>query len=326
MTFGRSIQLVGILASLLLTPGLRAQPSSGLAPLLRGQVEEAVQILRKEVTAHPNESTPHLLLCRAAFAQDHAEAAVTECERAATLSANDSETQMWLGRALGMKAAKANPLSAFSIARRVATAFEKAVALDRSNIAAAGDLGEFYIAAPVIVGGGLDKLTPLTAQLMTIAPAKAHRLLALRAQKMKNKALAENEFRLAVSSGHTPESLNDLALFLQLQKRPDEAAAAAAEAIAQDERHGPPQVDAAGILTAVQRRPELAIAALERYLNSSAQSDAAPVFKAHLELGRLLLKAGDTAAAQAEFRKAADMAPNFAPAASAFQALNRKVS
>ena len=67
------------------------------------------------------------------------------------------------------------------------------------------DLGQFYVAAPAIVGGGVDKAQALVPQVMPRSAAKAHRLLALIAQKKNDMATAEAEYKSAIASGKSPE-------------------------------------------------------------------------------------------------------------------------
>ena len=89
--------------------------------------------------------------------------------------------------------------------------------------------------------------------------------------------------------------------------------------MAADRSHGPALVDAASILTEVHREPELAERCLRDYLASNAKSDAAPAFKVHLRLSKLLSARGDTTGASRELEMAAALAPNFAGTASAMR-------
>ncbi len=293
---------------------LRAEQSAAYTLLMHGRVEEAGKLLNAAIAANPADGAAHLLLCRADLAQDLADPAVNECQRAVAALPTSSEAQLWLGRSLGLKASKASALSAFSLARRTHAAFERALQLDSKNVTAASDLGEFYIAAPAMVGGGADKLADLVTRRLADAPAKAHRLLALKAEKAKDLSTAEAEYKLAIAAGKTPEAYSDLALFYQRHKRPDDALVAVREALAADPGHGPVEADLASILTDAQRGPDLAITALRAYLASPNQTDAAPVFKVHVQLGNLLLKRGDKAGAKAEFAAATALAPAYEPA------------
>lgn len=97
-------------------------------------------------------------------------------ENAAKLSPKDSVLHMWLGRAYGWLA-ESNKLLAFGRARKARSSFEKSVELDPKNLEALSDLFEFYIEAPGIVGGGVDKAEKVAQQVTAIDPAKGKRLL-----------------------------------------------------------------------------------------------------------------------------------------------------
>ena len=212
---------------------------------------------------------------------------------------------MWLGRAYGFKASHASPFAALSLAIKVRIAFERAVQLDPENIHAMNDLGEFYVEAPSLIGGGLDKAQALAARMQPHFPSQAHRLLALIAEKKKDDAIAEAEFSNAVAAGKTPEAYIDLGHFYQRHNQPDKMVDALQSGIAADRRKGPALVDAASILTDAHRSPELAETLLRAYLSSSAKTDDAPAFKVHIQLGDLLAHRGDAAAAHREYAAAA---------------------
>ena len=77
----------------------------------------------------------------------------------------------------------------------------------------------------------------------------------------------------------------------------------------------PNSPDPSSILTAAHRAPEIAERCLRDYLASHAKSDAAPAFKVHLQLSRLLAARGETAEAGREIAAAEALAPAFARAA-----------
>jgi tetratricopeptide (TPR) repeat protein len=248
-----------------------------------------------------------------------ADNAIHECQLAASSDPASSDNQVWLGRAYGFKASHANPLSALSLAIKVRVAFERAAQLDPENIHALNDLGEFYVAAPALIGGGLDKAQALAARMEPHFPSQAHRLLALIAEKKKEDAIAEAEFSNAVAAGKTPEAYIDLGHFYERHHQPDKMVNALQSGIASDRRKGPSLVDAASILTDAHRSPELAETLLRAYLSSSAKTDDAPAFKVHLQLGDLLAHQGDPVAAHREYAAALALASNYAPARKAMQ-------
>jgi tetratricopeptide (TPR) repeat protein len=298
---------------------LLADVTQANAFLQQGRVDEAAASLREIIAAHPGDGQAHQLLCRIYYAQDMGDNAVHECQLATSSDPASSDNQMWLGRAYGFKASHANPLSALSLAVKVRTSFERAVQLDPENIHALADLGEFYVAAPSLIGGGLDKAQALAARMQPHFPSQAHRLRALIAEKKKEDAIAEAEFSNAVAAGKTPEAYIDLGHFYERHHQPDKMVDALQSGIATDRCKGPSLVDAASILTDAHRSPELVATLLRDYLSSSGKTDEAPAFKVHLQLGDLLAQQGDAAAAHREYAAALALASNYAPARKAVQ-------
>jgi tetratricopeptide (TPR) repeat protein len=287
--------------------------------LQQGRVDEAATSLREILASNPGDGQAHQLLCRIYYAQDLADNAIHECQLAVSDDPASSDNQMWLGRAYGFKASHANPLSALSLAVKVRVAFERAAQLDPENIHALNDLGEFYVEAPALIGGGLDKAQALAARMQTHFPSQAHRLLALIAEKKKEDSIAEVEFSNAVAAGKTPEAYIDLGHFYQRHHQPDKMVDALESGIASDHHKGPSLVDAASILTDAHRSPELAENLLRTYLSSTGKSDDAPAFKVHVQLGDLLAHQGDFGAAHREYAAALALASNYAPARKAMQ-------
>ena len=315
------IRLCFLLALLALSLPLRADHAQADSLLQQGRVDEASAVLRKIVSSQPDNAKARQLLCRVYYAQEMADEAVRECELAAAADPNDSDTQMWLGRAFGLKASKANALTAFSLAKKVKTAFERAVQLNPANVHAMSDLGEYYVDAPAIVGGGLDKAQRLAQQMQPYSAARYHRLLAEIANKKKDTATAEAEYRAAAAAGKTPEAFIDLGQFYQEKGQMDKAMAAVQAGVEADRKNDSVLVDAASILTATKRSPELAERLLREYLSSPAKSDGAPAFKVHMQLGDLLLKRGDAVGAHNEYAAALAMASNYVPARKAMQGM-----
>ena len=299
-------------ALLVLAAGsLYADNARANVALQQGRVDEAKSLLQASLQQQPNDAQGHHLLCRVFYAQDMGDQAIPECELATTLAPGNSDYQMWLGRAYGLKASHTNMIAAFKLAKKVRVAFAQAVQLDSNNFQAMNDLGDFYVDAPGIVGGGTDKAQTLADQMAPHFPAQAHRLRGMVAEQKSDMKTAEAEFKAAVSVAHTPDTYIDLAGFYQRQHRADESVATIRLAVAADRAKDAILVDAATVLTDAQRSPDLAIKLLREYLASPAKSDAAPAFKVHIQLGELLAKAGDSAGQQAEYAAAQALASGF---------------
>jgi tetratricopeptide (TPR) repeat protein len=136
----------------------------------------------------------------------------------------NSEAYDWLGKAYGRRAEQANFLSAPGYASKARAAFQRAVELDPQNYEAIGDLFEYYLEAPGFLGGGLDKAAQLAERIKEKDPAEYHYFQARLAEKRKQFATAEQQFRLAVQlAPRQVGRLIDLAKFLAKQGRYQES-------------------------------------------------------------------------------------------------------
>ncbi len=278
--------------------------------LLQGRADAAIAALRSA----PDSSAEHLLLCRAYLSKLHGSEASAECRTALkTGLANDSTAQDWAGRAFGMEADHAGPITGLKLAGQVRSAFKTAFELNPRNPAAANDLGEYYVSAPAIVGGGIDKASALADQIQSSMPEIAHRLRALIAEKHGDKTQAEREFLAATQVAQSPGAYVDLALFYMRGEALDKAAATARRAIALDRMLDANVVDAASTLNDAHQ-PGQAIPVLRSYLDHGHMSDAAPAFRVHTLLGEIFARAGDKANARKEFGAALALASDYAPA------------
>jgi tetratricopeptide (TPR) repeat protein len=311
----RTVLTLGSLALLALPCASRAADlSSATNALLEGNADSAVAQLKQVLSTDPSNGQAHLLLCRTYYAQSMASAAASECTAALRTLGNDSFAQDWAGRAYGMQANGAGPIAGLRLAIKVRNAFEAAVRLDPTNGEAVNDLSEYYIDAPSIVGGGFEKAALLADRSAAELPQNAHRTRAMSAEKQKDYATAEREFRAATAVANRPNAWADLGAFYSRRGQADQAVDALRRAIALDHAHDAPLVDAATTLTEINREPRLAERALRDYLASKSKSDAAPAFRVHVMLAKLLRNEGNTVDAKIELERSLDLASTYAPA------------
>ncbi|ADV82670.1 tetratricopeptide repeat protein [Terriglobus saanensis] len=254
------------------------------------------------------------LLCTVYVTLERFDDGIHTCEAVARANPSSSEAQLLLARAYGAKADHSGAFTGMKLVGKIRGSFEKAVELDPTSVEALSDLGEFYVSAPGIVGGGSDKATVLVDKLMKLSPARGHRLLGMIAQKNNNLPAAEAEFQKEIEQKHSPESYVDLANFYAHEKQWEKASAAALSAIRRDTHHGADSIDAANLLVKMNRELPAAEQAYRDYLAGSNQTAGAPAFKVHTLLGLALAKQGDKAAAQSEFAAALELAHNYPPA------------
>src|SRR5580658_403599 len=141
-------------------------------------------------------------------------------EKALALNPRSSEYELWLGRAYGKRAETGTWLLAPANASKARQHFEKAVALDAHNAEALNDLFDYYLNAPGILGGGLDKAEAVARQIAAARPPEYNFELAEIAERRKQYAEAEDHLRRAMelAPGQVGRVL-DLARFLARRGR-----------------------------------------------------------------------------------------------------------
>lgn len=311
-----------LLAALIAVP-LRSQADPPLDSvrqlMINGEADHAIRALN---AMDVSSSDAHNLLCRIHYSEERWDAAVNECERAARLDPNNSEKQLWLGRAYGEKAEHSSWITAIGLAKKTHVAFERAVQLDPNNVSAHSDLSEYYIEAPGFLGGGIDKAAQQANVVEKIEPATALWIRARIAEHDKRNDEAEQYYKKAIQIGKDhPRRLFDLASFYRRVSRYDDLQRTIEQASKLDTENDSTLVDSASLLLRVGRDYDLAASMLRRYIEHGTHSEEAPVFKAQYLLGQVLEKMGNTEAAKVAYKSAHDAASEFAPAAAAVKRL-----
>jgi tetratricopeptide (TPR) repeat protein len=309
---------------LFLSAALASPTEAAQNMLAAGRADDAISALTQQISSAPQDAEAYNLLCRAYYSFGNWDAGISACEKAVALQGDNSGYHLWLARAYGEKADSSNFLVAAPLAKKVRTEFERAVQLSPDRIDARTDLAEFYLEAPAIVGGGEDKARAQADVLARLAPAKAHWVNGRIAEKQKDPARAESEYRaaIAVTQGDAESWLN-LALFFRHVGRLDDMEAAVQHTSLAPLRQPDALVDGADTLIRGGRNFPLAIQLLQRYLDSGGTVEAAPAFRAHYLLGSVFEKQGDKSAAAAHYRAALALAKNYARARAGLERVSK---
>jgi tetratricopeptide (TPR) repeat protein len=312
----RMKSLLACLLALAFSISVHAQTPADL--LTAGRVDEAIQTLQQRLAQSPDDATAQNLLCRAHFMLDEWDRGIPACDRAVNLDSSNALYHLWLARIYGEKADRAGFLTAAGLAKKVRAEFERAVELDPSSVAARTDLAEFYLEAPGIVGGGKDKARAQAEALTHLNPAMAHWVTGRLAERAKDEALAEREYRAAIdaSQGGAHAWLN-LAIFYRHTNHLDQMEQALITMESRPLDRPESLMDGASLLVRTNRSVPMGIRFLRRYLQSPVEQG--PAFKGHSMLGQFLEKQGDRPGAAVEFRAALSMAHTYAPAKEALR-------
>jgi tetratricopeptide (TPR) repeat protein len=296
-------------------PGTLAEAN---AALQAGEADRAMALIHSLPQNGLYDAEAQNVACRVQFTLGQWDAAIQACQQAIRLDPQNSDNHLWLGRALGEKADRASFMNAFSLAKRVLAELQTAAQLDPRSGEVLSDLGQFYIEAPSIIGGGMDKAESVARQLDRFSPERAANLRAEIARHRSDYAAAESYLKKALAaSSHPARQWSTLARFYADRSRwadMDSAIHNSQAAAARDPHAAVALYDAAGVLIKVNRNPELAAKLLQDYLASTGKTEEAPAFVAYARLARLQQQLGDAANAQGSQAAALELAREYRPA------------
>jgi tetratricopeptide (TPR) repeat protein len=256
---------------------------------------------------------------KAAHAAGKTDDAVSAFERAVALDPSSSLYYMWLGHAYTRQLATAGILRKPFIGRRTGEAYDMAVKLDPTSADAAEARLEFFLNAPGIVGGGIDKARAEAARLATLDSYRGRMAGARIAAHEKQPAEAERFYRSLIADyPDRAAAAEALVAMLQDASRFDEAFKVVDDRLTRF----PDEAGALfilGRLAAVsgQQLPR-GEAAMRRFLTLTP-ADPVRQSNAHFRLGMIKEKQGDARAAAAEYQAAIDLYPAHQPAAAALK-------
>jgi tetratricopeptide (TPR) repeat protein len=323
--FRASLASLAIAAALALPSAFAATSlATASADLQAGKADEAASLLNNAIQSDPKNAEAENLLCRVEYSVQHFDPAAADCEKAVNLDSQNARYHLWLGRALGERASRASFMSAYSLAKKTREQFETAAKLDPHDAEALSDLGEFYKEAPGAVGGGMDKAEDIAKKLDAVDASRAHQLRAEMAEKQKDLAAAEREFKAACAGNRAAIQWMELAGFYRRHERwaDLEAAVKSGEAAAGSSKgkHGALALfNGASTLARANRQPQQAIKFYEQYIASPDKTEEAPAFDALARLARLRKQTGDQSGAERDRAAALALAHDYKPAQDALQ-------
>jgi tetratricopeptide (TPR) repeat protein len=154
-------------------------------------------LLLSSISAFAATDADHFAAGRAAMRNREAEKAVEAFEKAIAVKPT-AEYYYWLGRAYGDMAMKASVFKQPGLAKKTKAAFDKAVQLDPDHIEARFALIDYYLIAPGIMGGSVEKAREQAAELKKRDALQGHRALSRVLMKEKKPDLARKEMVDAV--------------------------------------------------------------------------------------------------------------------------------
>jgi tetratricopeptide (TPR) repeat protein len=318
----RHLVAVLLLSCLAASPLARAQTVEQAAEWFQAKDPRADAAIASLLKSQPDSAEVWVLETRRLLRQGKTDKAVDAAEEAVERNEASAQAQYWLGNAYGSRITQVGMLSQAMMAPKLRDAFERAVALDPELHDARTSLVEYYLQAPAVAGGSLDKAKAQTQELLKRDPPRGHYAAGRVATFEKKPAEAATAFAAAYR-GRPENNVYRMAAGVSLQQmeRWDEAFALFEAWAAQDPKAAMAwyQIGRTSALSG-QRLPAGA-EALKRYLTFPAAPNLPTAANAQYRLGQVQAQAGDKDAARASFQAALKGDPGNADIKAALSAL-----
>lgn len=316
---------VALAALLTATGALRGDTAEGKRLFEAGRYDAAVAQLRSAVRADPSDAEALFLLGRSYLALENWNDAADWLEKAVELAPQQAAYHHRLGQAYGEQTREAGLLSRVSLAFKTRDQLTRAVELDPKLVEAHSDLVEFYLEAPGVLGGSVDKAIEEAAAVKALDEREG--LLAY----AKVYRYQEDDAKLRTVYEEGVRKYPDLGQFLlqlgYMREREGDTAGAFTlfdqlAAVPGWEMTGCYQV---GRLAATAGQ-ETARGAecLETYVAQTPEEGMPPLDAAWFRLGQVYARRGDTARARDAFEECLRRNPKHKEARKALRALLRK--
>lgn len=149
---------------------------------------EGKVLLEEFLATHQHDAQAHYYLGRIYLELHDYDKAIEHCRTAAAIQANKAEHYFCLALSYGKKAQQASFLAKALLAPKIKKFFEKTVLLDPHHVQGRVGLANFYLQAPAVMGGNIDKAYEQAMILLELNAEKGQRLLDKVLQRKANAA------------------------------------------------------------------------------------------------------------------------------------------
>ncbi len=308
-----------------------------------GRRAEAGRLFRQSVKEDPKNDTAYYYLGVLETNNDY-EQAVGYLKAAIALKPANAKYHVMLGNAYGMKAGRASIFSKFGAAKNCLKEFEMASSLDPKYIDARRGLIEYYLQAPGIMGGSIDKAIAQSDTIMMLDPYAGYLTKASIFEYQKEKKKTEESYLRAIEIApektqayrslwwsyvsNKEESKADEALARAVKAVKDKsdiyywaglyyvqasdlvkADAMFHHALEEDSTNAPVYYQMGKVALLSGKDLEKGVRAFTKYLTMPVARNAPDYSYAHWRMGLIYEKLGQKEAARAEFNKSLELNP-----------------
>jgi tetratricopeptide (TPR) repeat protein len=188
---------------------------------------EAKEFFTARIKENDKNAAAHYYLGRVFLALDDHNQAVDHLQTAVEINDTVAEYHFRLGQALGLKTQRSSLWKQAFLAAGVIKEFERTIALDSTHIGGHIGAGNYYLQAPALMGGNMDKAEKEAGILLKLSPQQGRMLLIRIYEKKQEFDLAEKEYETyAASFDDTTDPyqfFNSYGYFLLNRKQHDKA-------------------------------------------------------------------------------------------------------
>jgi tetratricopeptide (TPR) repeat protein len=134
-------------------------------------------VLEQFLATHQRDAVAHYYLGRIHLELQEYDKAIEHCQTAADIQAQNAEHYFCLGIGYGKKAQRASFVSKAFLAPKIKQSFEKTVMLDPHHIEGRVGLANFYLQAPPVMGGDVEKAYEQAMVLLKLNAEEGRQLL-----------------------------------------------------------------------------------------------------------------------------------------------------
>ena len=312
------------LAAALLLPAALTAQTAAEATLCERQGDARHPDAKAQVRQLAQGSTPVARFYAGCAALDDGDAGrgAEAFERVVQADDANPVAHYWLGRAYGDQAQRASVFKQPSLARKTKAQFERAVQLDPAYLDAREGLMQYYLVAPGIMGGSVERAREQAQEIRRRNPYRGAYAAGRIAARQKDTATVAREYRQLIAQ--YPDSSGpwaSLVALLASQQRWDEAF----ETTERLRRAQPASTVAPYLIGRLAsesgQRLEAGEQALRRYLTTTPRPGEPTLANAHYRLGGILERQGKRDQARAEYRAAIALDPKLKAARNAIAKL-----
>ena len=297
-----------------------AAPANDWAALRERMAGDELDVMRKrvqrELALDPESGELHALLSIAQRESDAVEEAVASGQRAVELAPDVSWVRLEYARALALKMLDGGMLVAMANLGEYKEQMQAAVTLDPSNVEAVSEQIGFYLFAPGLAGGDVDKALELARQLESHDRRMGKWLQAEAHWRNDDKERAKTVCRNALAEfPGDPDLCVSLASFLEEEEDFEGADAQYDVALASEKRtdgYWRALYESAKLRITREFELGVAIERLNTYIDGEPGGNLLPPLAgAHWRIGQAQLLLGDESAARTSFELALEIDPDF---------------